>query len=205
MVALKITWNLISSSLCPFSWLLQNIVLSRCSFVASLVDCQYTYLYYYSQIFLWWSLLLINYLNDTLTIHFPHSLHEVMWVLETNKAVPFRLFRVFVPDYFGFEKWRILGERPCQSIIVHIITKIPTEDTKVIYNKINNYDISSIGYTRYTNNNNYWLLWDWLWRQQRSTKMQFHVKLHAYYQNECKAKFLLAGNYTYLFRVSRDH
>lgn len=43
-------------------------------------------------------------LNHTLTIHFPHSLHEVMWVLETNKAIAFCLFCVFVPDYFGFKK-----------------------------------------------------------------------------------------------------
>ena len=67
------------------------------------------------------------------TVHLSHCLHEVVRVLEADKAVAFGLLGVSVPDDLCLQEAGELGEGPCKSVIVYIITKVTTEDPKVIW------------------------------------------------------------------------
>ena len=49
------------------------------------------------------------------TVHLPHGLHEVVWVLEADEAIPTALLVALVPDHLRFLDRRVLRERPRQA------------------------------------------------------------------------------------------
>ena len=67
------------------------------------------------------------------TVHLPHGLHEVVRVLETDKAVAFGLLGVPIPDDLGLQEAGELGEGPCEGVVIYIVTEVATEDSEVIW------------------------------------------------------------------------
>ena len=49
-------------------------------------------------------------LEKCLTIHFPHRLHEVVRVLETDKSVPFGLLGPLISNHSRFLEGGVLGK-----------------------------------------------------------------------------------------------
>ena len=66
------------------------------------------------------------------TVHLPHGLHEVVRVLEADKAIAFGLLGVSVPDDLCLQEAGELGEGPGKSVVVYIVTKVTTEYPEVI-------------------------------------------------------------------------
>ena len=73
--------------------------------------------------------------QEIFTIHFAHCSCEVVWIFEAHKAKTFRFVRSLVADDLCFLERRILVECSSQIVVCHLIAKISTEQSKIIYNQ----------------------------------------------------------------------
>ena len=69
---------------------------------------------------------------EILTVHLPHGAHIVIGVLEADEAVTLCFACALVPHHFGLQEGRVAAEGSCQDVIVHLVTKVTTEDPEVI-------------------------------------------------------------------------
>lgn len=68
-----------------------------------------------------------------LTVHLPHGSDVVIGVLEADKAVALGLACAFVPHNLGFQVGGVAAECPCQDVVIHLIAKVSTEDSEIIW------------------------------------------------------------------------
>ena len=66
------------------------------------------------------------------TVHLSHGLHEIVRVLETDKAVALGLLGLPFSDHLSLQEGGILREGSRQGIIVHIITNVTHKDPEII-------------------------------------------------------------------------
>ena len=66
------------------------------------------------------------------TVHFSHGLHEIVRVLEADKAVAFGFLCLSFSDHLCLQEGGILGEGSRQGVIIHVITNVTHKDPEII-------------------------------------------------------------------------
>lgn len=102
----------------------QCFYLSKCSFVASQDDCQYTSLVKKESYYI--------HLCHGLTIHFFHCVNEIMRIFKADKAKPFSLVCMLVPDHLRLHEGWKMAKGSSQYFISNIITQVTTEYPEII-------------------------------------------------------------------------
>jgi hypothetical protein len=74
--------------------------------------------------------------NRLLTIHFLHGPDEILRIFVTDKAKPFGLVASFVSDNSCPLERGVFVESPGEDLICYIITKVTTENSEIICNKM---------------------------------------------------------------------
>ena len=77
------------------------------------------------------------------TVHLSHGLHEIVRVLEADKAVALGLLCLSFSDHLCLQEGGVLGEGSCQGVIIHVITNVTHKDPEIIWDK--KADISLVG------------------------------------------------------------
>ena len=68
----------------------------------------------------------------SLTIHLSHGLHEVVWVLEADKAIALGFLGPLVPDDLGLLEGRVFGESSRQEVIIYVVSQVTHKYSEVV-------------------------------------------------------------------------